>query len=585
MLLRSGTQTRSSAASCPPGGTSSCQPLGYTAGHMVTAKAGTARLSSLPNTATYQPKRRRLTTDMVSLPEQTTETSAIQCKKLFQLTIDWLSKYSLNRDHSRLVVQDRKTNQTEVWEADQNGSFVKSFTFDCNVLGQYRGQQDPSFLFVLHNGYVDVANPIHVYERKAPGNWVKAQELTIDDLVRDPVHRFRNFDWEYDARIAHSDDSSCVVCLTKGRYGSILGRGVDGLWMNRGSCMKYDTAVFSADGNHLALARDGDEGDGELALMSKSADGCWLEAGSIGLGFGEWQLAFSPDSRHFIAWFECTGEHFEIKYYADYGRNNFFVMLFSLDDNGLWAEKQRITKYTSELKAKYPLKAEFSPDGKHLAICTKFHFEVWTLNEDNRWTLALQPTPYQKHHVRCRDFSVINYSADSSVLVVVNDESGEVWALQDSGRWECQHKFGHQRTFWPMISPDAKTIICETEPCKRGLWQQKNDLWTWQDVKARIYHPRFNCDGSILAFVDKDDESLVLMAPDRNGDWQEKNRMPFQREVERFQFHPSGRALQVVCKGNADDEKPMWPFCGLGKTVELSFWELGLVTIDSCSRH
>ena len=552
---------------------------------MVTAKAGTARLSSLPNTATYQPKRRRLTTDMVSLPEQTTETSAIQCKKLFQLTIDWLSKYSLNRDHSRLVVQDRKTNQTEVWEADQNGSFVKSFTFDCNVLGQYRGQQDPSFLFVLHNGYVDVANPIHVYERKAPGNWVKAQELTIDDLVRDPVHRFRNFDWEYDARIAHSDDSSCVVCLTKGRYGSILGRGVDGLWMNRGSCMKYDTAVFSADGNHLALARDGDEGDGELALMSKSADGCWLEAGSIGLGFGEWQLAFSPDSRHFIAWFECTGEHFEIKYYADYGRNNFFVMLFSLDDNGLWAEKQRITKYTSELKAKYPLKAEFSPDGKHLAICTKFHFEVWTLNEDNRWTLALQPTPYQKHHVRCRDFSVINYSADSSVLVVVNDESGEVWALQDSGRWECQHKFGHQRTFWPMISPDAKTIICETEPCKRGLWQQKNDLWTWQDVKARIYHPRFNCDGSILAFVDKDDESLVLMAPDRNGDWQEKNRMPFQREVERFQFHPSGRALQVVCKGNADDEKPMWPFCGLGKTVELSFWELGLVTIDSCSRH
>ena len=153
--------------------------------------------------------------------------------------------------------------------------------------------------------------------------------------------------------------------------------------------MKYDTAVFSADGNHLALARDGDKGDGELALMSKSADGCWLEAGGIGLGFGEWQLAFSPDSRHLIAWFECIGEHFEIKYYADYGRTNFFVMLFSLDDQGLWVEKQRITKHTSELKAKYPLKAEFSPDGKHLAICAKFHYEVWTLKGQNRTFINL----------------------------------------------------------------------------------------------------------------------------------------------------------------------------------------------------
>ena len=584
MLLRSGTWIQSGDASCLLSSTpSSGQPLRYMAGHKVTAKAGTARLSSLPNTATYQPKRQRLTTDMVSLPEQTTATSAIQCKKLFQLTIDRLFRYSLNRDHSRLLVQNRKTKQTEVWEADQNGSFVKSFAFDCNVLGQYGGQQDPNFLFVLHNDDADAANPIHVYERKAPGDWVKAQELTVDDLVRDPDHRLRKLEWVYDARIAHSDDSSCVVCLTKGRYGSILGRGVDGLWMNRGSCMKYETAIFSADDNHLALALNGDAGDGELVLMSKSADGCWLETGGIRLGFGEWQLAFSPDSRHFIAWFEHTGEHHEIKYYADYGRYNFFVMLFSLDDQGLWAEKQRITKYTSKLKAKCPLKAEFSPDGKHLAICAKLHFEVWTLNEDNGWTLALQPTPYLKYRVRCRNSSVINFSADSSVLVVVNDESGEVWALQDSGRWECQHKFGHQRTFWPRISPDAKTIICETEPCKRGLWQQKNGLWTWQDVKAHIYHPRFNCDGSILAFVDQDDESLVLMAPDRHGDWQEKSRLPFQREVKRFQFHPSGRALQVTCKGNVEDEKPGWPFRGLGEAEELSFW--GLVATDSCSRH
>ena len=582
MLLRSGTQIQSGDASCPLSSTPSGQTLRYMAGHKVTAKAGTVRLSSLPNTATYQSKRPCLTTGVVSLPELTTETSATQCKKLFQITVDRLSKYSLNQDHSRLMIQDQKTKQTEVWEADQNGSFVKSFTFDCNVSGQYGGQQNPNFLFVLHNGAADVANPIHVYERKASGDWVKAQELTVDDLVRDPDLPLNDFEWSYiDARIMQSNDSSAVVCLTKGRYGSILGRGADGLWVNRGSCMQYSTAVFSADSNHLALAHDGDKG--KLALMSKNADGCWLETGGVNLGFGEWQLAFSPDCRHFIAWFEHTGEDHELLFYADYGRQNFFVMLFSLDSQGQWGEKQRITKFTSKLKARYPLKAEFSPDGKHLTICAKFEFEVWTLNEDNNWTPALQATPYQKYRIRYMNCSVINYAADSSMLVLVNDESVEVWALQDGGRWERQHKFGHQRTFWPRISPNAKTIICETESGKRGLWQQKDGLWTWQDINARIYHPRFNCDGSILAFVDRDDESLVLMAPDRHGDWQEKSRLPFQREVKRFQFHPSGRALQVTCKGNVEDEKPRWPFRRLDETEELSFW--GLVATDSCSRH
>lgn len=569
MLLRSATQNQSSV-SCSRVGTSPAEPARYTGRQAITtARAGTTHVKSLPDTLTHQHKRQRLITDTVSRPVlKPAETRAIQCKKLFQLTVDQFSTHDLNADHSRLIVQNLKTKQTQVWQAGQSGSFDQSFVFDFNVAGQYEGQQDPNILFVPSNCKV-TTNPIHVYERKASGKWVKTQEFTMDDLVRDPGHVMSCFDWFYATRIAHSNDSSSVVCLTKGKYGAILGREADGLWMNRGSCMQYGKAVFSADSNQIALTRDG-----KLSLMSKSADGFWSETGGVDLGYGDLQLAFSPDSRHFIAWFEHTGEDYDTQFYDTYGRYDFFLMLFSLDDQGQWAEKQRITKYLSERKAQYPLKAEFSPDGKHLAVCSKFEFEVWTLNEDNCWTPALQATPYQKYRIRCKNYPVINFAADSSVLMVVNNESAEVWALQDSGRWECQHKFCHQCTFWPRISPDAKTIVCETAPGKRGLWQQKDGLWTWQGIEGSINQPRFNRDGSILAFIDPDKESLVLMAPNRNGDWMEKRRLQFQGTVQQFQFHPSGQTLQVTCKPVVDYRREI--LCrGTGEKEELSFWGLG----------
>ena len=574
MQFRSAARYQSGAVSYPRSGTSAGQPAHFTGRQAVaTSKDGTFRPRTLPYTTTEQCKRRRITKDtvllpvtkpVVSTPAQQAETSAIECKELFRLTVDELSNHCLNREHSRLIVKNFKTMQAQVWQPDRNGSFDHSFSFAFNISGadDLADQQDPEILFVscLNPKENEITDLLHVYEKKSSGEWVKTQALTVDDLADDPPPSRRScFSyWSDSARFSYSSDSRFVVCLSAGRHGTILGRGADGLWTNRGRCKQYHCAGFSADNNHIALTCNGN-----LSLMSKGANGWWSETGSVNLGFGELQQAFSPDSRHFVSWFEHTGEDDENRFSADYGRCDFFLMLFSLDDQGRWTEKQRITKYLSKPRASCALKAQFSPNGKHLAVCSRNDFDLWTLNKDNCWTPALEGVPYQqKHSIKRGKYSVINFTADSSVLMVVNDNSAAVWALQDSGQWQSQHSFCYQNTFCPQISPDAKTIVCVTESGERGLWQRQEDgLWSWQGINGDIKKPRFNCDGSLLAFIDQDKQMLVLMAPGRNGDWKEKMCLQFKGKVKRFEFDPSGRSVQVTCQE--------------GDNEVVSFWRLG----------
>ena len=570
MQFRSAARCQSGAVSCPLSGTSAGQSARFTGRRAIaTTKDRTSRPGPSSYTTTEQCKRRRIDTvslpvtkATVSTPDQQTETSAIGCKELFRLTVGEFSSHSLNREHSRLIVQNFRTRQTQIWQADQNGSFAHSFSFDSKINDEYAGQQDPDILFVSGLDLHEVTDLLHVYERTSSGKWVKTQALSVDDLADDPPPSRRSwfFYWDFPARLSYSNDSNSVVCLSAGVHGTILGRGADGLWTNRGRCGQYHHAGFSADNNHIALTYND-----KLSLMSKGANGWWSETGCVKLGFGELQQAFSPDSRHFASWFERTGEDNENRFYADYGRCDFFLMLFSLDDQGRWTEKQRITKYLSKRRARYTLKAQFSPDGKHLAVCSGRDFDLWTLNKDNCWTPALEGIPYQQRHcIKRGNYSVINFTADSSSLMVVNDNSATVWALQDSGQWQNQHSFCYQSTVYPQISPDAKTIVCENESDERGFWQRQEDgQWTWQGIiNGDMKQPRFNRDGSLLAFIDHDKQMLVLMAPGRNGDWKEKRCLQFKNRVRQFEFDPSGRSVQVTCKE--------------GNNEVVSFWRLGV---------
>ena len=555
MLTRSAARNRSDVISSPQDrspANRSTRCMGRRA--VATARDRSSHLKSLP--ARDQHKQRCTTRSTLSLPEQLTPARTVQCQKLCQLTVGEMSKHSLNREHNRLIVQNLKTDKTHIWQLDRNGSFEHSFSFDLDVLVDCTGQHDPNILFVPLRGAAASTGIMCVYERDAAGEWAETQTLTADDLADPTVDRVLDPYWHYPPGIVQSNDSSSVVCLTAGKYGTILGRGTDGLWMNRGRCMKYHSAAFSADSQHIALGRKG-----KLSLMSKSADGWWSKTGGADLWSGELQLQFSPDSRHFVAWYERTGQPEEERYYATYGELEFFVMLFSLDDQGQWSEKQRITRHLPDRRAKYPLKVEFSPDGKHLAVCSKGEFDVLTLNADNGWTPILEKIPYYQEHKISGNYSVINFAADSTVLMVVTNKSGAVWALQDDGQWQCRHIFCYQRsTFSPQISPDAKTIICATESDKKGLWQQRDGFWVWQDIDGSIKQPRFNCDGSLLAYIDENEDMLVLMAPDRSGNWEKKKSVAFKGTLRQFTFDPSGRTVQVVCK---EGDNRMVSFWGL----------------------
>ena len=563
MQLRLGVQNRTDVVSSPqgrPSASPSARCLGRQA--VVTARDRSSHLKSLP--ATDQHKQRCTTRSTLSLSGQLTRARTVQCQKLCQLTVGEMSQYHLNREHNRLIVQDLKTDKTHIWLSDRNGSFEHSFSYDLSVLLDCTGQHDPNILFVPLRGAAASTGLMCVYERDAAGEWARTQTLTADDLADPTVGRVLDPHWHYPARTVQSNDSSSVVCLTAGKYGTILGRGPDGLWTNRGRCMQYHSAAFSADSNHIALGRTG-----KLSLMSKSADGWWSKTGGADLCSGELQLQFSPDSRHFVAWFERTGQPEEERYYATYGVFEFFVMLFSLDDQGQWREKQRITRHLPNRQAQYPLKVEFSPDGKHLAVCAKHDFDLLTLNADSSWTPALENIPYHQEHKISGKYSVINFAADSTVLMVVTNKSAAVWALQDDGQWQRQHTFCHQRSFfYPQISPDAKTIVCATEPDKRGLWRQRDGCWAWQDIAGSIKQPRFNCDGSLLAFIDESENALVLMAPARNGYWRKKKSVTFKGTLRQFTFDPSGRTVQVVCKE--------------GDNLMVSFW--GLDVDESLTR-
>lgn len=552
MLLRSAVRNRGDVVASPQERSSATRSARCMGRQVVaTVRDRSSHLESL--SAPDQHKRRCAITGRLSLSEQA---RTVQCKKLCQLTVGEMSQYSLNREHNRLIVQNLKTDKTHIWQPDRNGSLVNSFSFDRTMLVDYAGQHDPNILFVPLRGAAESTGIMSVYERNASGEWVKTQVLAVDDLADPSVNRVLDPYWHHSARIVQSNDSSSVVCLTAGRYGTILGRGTDGLWVNRGRCMGYHSAAFSADSQHIALGREG-----TLSLMSKSADGWWSQTGGADLWSGELQLQFSPDSRHFVAWYEHTGEHEQDRYYATYGVSEFFVMLFSLDDQGQWTEKQQITRHLPNRRAKYPLKVEFSPDGKHLAVCAKHDFDVLTLNADNSWTPALEKIPYHQEHNISGKCSVIHFAADSTVLMVVTNNSGEVWALQDDGQWQCQLTFCYRNScFYPQISPDAKTIVCATESDKRGLWHQRDGVWAWQDIEGSIKQPRFNCDGSLLAFIDENEDALVLMAPARGGHWRKKKSVTFKGTLRQFSFDPSGRTVQVVCKE--------------GDNLMVSFWGL-----------
>ena len=279
--------------------------------------------------------------------------------------------------------------------------------------------------------------------------------------------------------------------------------------------------------------------------MGKGVDGGWTKTGGIDHGFGRWEMAFSPDNHHFVTWFQDTGGHCEKC--PEYARKDFFVILFALADNHQWAEKTRIIKYARRPVDCFPLKAGFSPDGKHLLVCAESEFDIWTLGDNGHWSPTLEKVPYVcGDTLEGNEGAGICYTSDPGIFMMLGRNNGSVWGLQDDGSWKCRHIFFLDWDTLPQISPDGKAIVCQRSFDKIGLWvEQPNGEWGWRRFDFEGQNPRFNQDGSLLAIKESTEGVLILMGPGSDGRWNEKKRLRFRGKLDSFDFSRNGRSIQV----------------------------------------
>ena len=506
-------------------------------GHKI-AVADRGSLDNLPlplQSTSDQIKRKMISWDDANAWQKP---ASIAFKKRLQVLLE--ASYSLNKDFSRFIEADCVTNKILVRLANTDGFYNLGFAVKADNKISYDEQHDPDVLFVPCGK--DRGCVLAVYEKDLTvRGGQKTQWLTYDDVFSPQLpHKGQaNAGANYISRLTLSGDSKSLVCLDTERGGAFIGCGPGG-WVNKGNCMRYDQLLFSADSNHVAMTCD----DG-LCLMSKGVEGMWTKTGGIDHGSGRWEMVFSPDNHHLVAWVKNTEGHCPER--PEYAGKGFPVIIFALDVNHQWTEKTRIATYVGQPADSFSLKVSFSPDGRHLLVCAMYEFDIWTLNDDGHWLPTMVETPYVcGDTIRGIDGEVVFYSLNPRIIMLLGIDNGSVWGLQSDGSWNCQLTFFHDWDMLPQISPDGTAIVCKRSFDKNGLWlEQPDGQWDWQRFDFDGQNPRFNQVGSLLAIKESTQGALIFMGPDSDGCWSEKGRLRLRGELDSFDFSSHGRSIQV----------------------------------------
>lgn len=540
MLLRSAVQKKTSviAHTQNDNDTENRQTSNFL-GRKTTAlvKAGpSSHLSKAESTVNHH-KRHISSTDSVG------EASAVLLKDRFRVVVDRYSSYSLNKDFSRLIAQNINDRELDIWIANSSGTFIREETIAAEDRITSVRQHQADILFVpclaKQQGHI-----LAVYEKDPVKGLQKTQEITNYELLNYcPADCCSDTCLpNYVSNIVFSDDGTSVACLTDHRWGVLLGRGPDNKWVNKGSCIRYQELIFSKDSNHVAMTMHD-----RLRLMSKGPNGVWRQTGSIEEEIDEWEMAFSPDNRHFIAWFNRGVQDDE----DGSSREEFFVALFGLNHDNEWTEITRITKQAPSSLDFYTLTAKFSPNGKHLVVCAEEKFDIWDLDDSGNWRPFIENIPYLNgDSIEVIEKPVINFAADSSRFMILARLNGGVWGLQDNGLWGFQHAFAIDWELRPKISAGGKAIICmdSDDDGERGLWlEDSSGNWLWHTLDFDFQNPLFHPVWNLLALNDPTNNTLVFMGPSSDGEcWVEKACLPLPGRVKFYDFSSDGCSLEVT---------------------------------------
>ncbi|USE37743.1 F-box protein [Endozoicomonas sp. SCSIO W0465] len=493
-----------------------------------------------------------------------------------------ISDYYLNDNHSRLIIKDDRNSQLSIWTTENKGSWSREFIieshrfFKCfHSIDRYHGNtvfipaDPPSGPWNYFSRYGANDTFLWFIQRNESGNWAIRQKMTVTDLFPSVADACGEQDTNYNffVRQLSPDGKSLLYSKATGNC-LILGQELDGKWAIKGCCPWSSENIFSPDSNHIAI------GDECIKFFGKQTDGSWLATGILDFTFyataliegkidedivGFETTAFSPDSQHFVASFSDAGKNCcNLPIYV----KGFFIIVFSLGNNGQWSEVIKITKHQQRPANRTSLKATFSPDSKYLVVHADSSLDIWHLTDDNNWVAEIKDHEYFQQTKRYLPDSTVTFNANSSVFVLFREGDAMVWQLNSSAVWECQHQFTYLYnkrnyrfygnftvTSIHKVSPDGNTIVCTDDRGRLNIQVQKQyGEWTWQtpDGDLRIGKLVFNQEGYLFAGLTVDDRScLVVLGITPNGIWQEKGRLHAEGNIKDFNFSPCGHSIMV----------------------------------------
>ena len=450
----------------------------------------------------------------------------------------------LNRNHNRLIVENRHRGELTYWKADINGFWSSDHQFRYNTedVGYLEFDPDLQFSNCSDSGACPRGKQrVDLTVAELPGR------LSLD-LSGISIFRL-------------SDDRKTLVYLQP-HNAVIYNLDNNDKWHCMGRFTAVRDVLFSPDGRHIVLKRAQ-----QACFLRKTADGSWIRSGNINYVKAKnhapvrevnQTVVFCPNSSYVLL--KCKYLHYEPRLGSHLVVN---VTIGGTDSDGQWSTQNVINKIISA-KMYYRLSnTRFTQDGKHLIVAGETGFDAWSLSKDGRWIETVKnhchadrPDPSMRG-----DF-LTQLSMDGASLMIDRSNYIMIWAADSDGLWSCQLQTPSALTFFAQISPDGNCLVCPDDSGQTAIWlRDPGNNWQRQSVQLpRLRMARFNYQSCLLAGVmaESTEGAIVLLGLTPQQIWQEKCRLMIKSWISELSFSPCGRSMQVDSREGNKQTTAFW---------------------------
>ena len=450
----------------------------------------------------------------------------------------------LNKNHNRLILENRHRGELTYWKADINGFWSSDHQFRYNTEDVGYLEFDPDLQFS------------NCSDSGACPRGKQRVDLTVADL---PGRLSLELSGISIFRL--SDDRKTLVYLQPNNA-VIYNLDNNHKWHCMGRFTAVHDVLFSPDGRHIVLKRTQ-----QACFLRKTADGSWIRSGNINYVKAKnhapvrevnQTVVFCPNSSYVLL--KCKYLHYEPRLGSHLVVN---VTIGGTDSDGQWSTQNVINKIISA-KMYYRLSnTRFTQDGKHLIVAGETGFDAWSLSKDGRWIETVKnhchadrPDPSMRG-----DF-LTQLSMDGASLMIDRSNYIMIWAADSDGLWSCQLQTPSALTFFAQISPDGNCLVCPDDSGQTAIWlRDPGNNWQRQSVQLPpLRMARFNYQSCLLAGVmaESTEGAIVLLGLTPQQIWQEKCRLMIKSWISELSFSPCGRSMQVDSREGNKQTTAFW---------------------------